>query len=792
MAPISLSFYALNDSFLAKPLHLKDGIIMDPLWNNFQYVVDTVISTALKLKCQPVLDSIPISSRRQNQIIVLLADPPYHFSDPIVFQNLIEKSGLRPLGSGNPKSVTKKDDKNTIQYHPILTIGYEDIMPIFTESEEQEKAGRLHIRSYDLDPRFKFLDASIWHRYVPVYPDNISSKIPGSSPKEEINEEAEALSSISGNHFMAALENVLAQIVNCHRQGLYLTNAAKAMLEFQLRMLQASYIIPFGEQNHARFVTPFKFHSETQMQLKADELLQKYFQSNGLHDSLQWRFLLVDDYADTPISTDSPTAINTSKKTLIESLLPGFNIDIDYPKETGETGERSATKDIIEKSLGKIAGNDRYDILLLDYLLATTNSGLEREYGYEFLQKLQLDSERNTPQYKRGPFMRHWIFPISSFPFALYDKLRQLGIDNYHELWHLSGGGDPITTPQLFRYYLLSFMRQQVEEIYLNENELKKYLKNFDYLKSIGTWSEVMKSRLAFIKAQILLLDGDKRNYGLEASLLKVIKTRKYNNLVNLLYEVISTAYEVHFGEKNFSELVQLLKKLGKISPIHKTVLKDKIDESKLKATALIHQAANDEAKRLDFSGAKNPAGSKLMECPSDFDKVESLTVLNLSDNLLESFFIKPTSLKKLSEINLRKNKLRRIPIEVFKLKALDRLDLRDNKIYYLDNSDALAEGEEQIKKLKKIAQQAEELEFNIKEYLRSNDHLSAIDAFKQVFSLNPNLSYHFYARLGENERIVLSLKDKSTNISSHLRNKREEEITYSLLQLRQDFFGSH
>ncbi|MCB0553514.1 MAG: hypothetical protein KDD02_08190 [Phaeodactylibacter sp.] len=791
MAPISLSFYALNDSFLARPLPFVDGKITDPAWENFQPVLDSVIASALKLNCQPVLDYGKTSSSGPNQIIVLLADPPYHFSDPITFQNLIEKSELRPLGSGNPKIVTEKGQKNTLQYHPILTIGYEDIMPLFTESEEEEKARRLHIRGYELDARFKFLDASIWHRYVPIYPDDNCPQIPGRSPKKENKEAVGALSSISGNHFKAALELVLAQMVECHRQGLYLTNAAKAMLEFQLRMLQASYIIPFGEQNHAKFVTPFKFHSETQMQGNADQLCQEYFQAFGLQHTLQWRFLLVDDYANAPISTDSPTPTNTSKKTLIESLLPGFKIDIDYPKESGETGERSATKDILEKSLEKIAGNDRYDILLLDYLLATTKGGLEREYGYEFLQKLQLDSQQDTPQYKRGPFMRHWIFPISSFPFALYDKLRQLGIDNYHELWHLSGGGDPITTPQLFRYYLLSFMRQQVEEIYLNDKELEQYLKNFDYLKNIGTWSEVMKSQLAFLKAQILLLDSDKKKHGLESSLLNEIKTRKYDNLINLLYEAISTAYEVHFGEKTYSELLQLLDKLGKISPIHKKALKEKIDAPKHIAATLIDQAAINGVMRLDFSGANSPVGSRLMECPSNLGSISRLRVLNLSDNLLEHFSITPSSLEHLSEINLRKNRLRKIPLQVFELKALDRLDLRDNKINYLNNTYALAEGEQQIKNLKRIAQNVIELENSIKDYLKSNDALSAIDAFKQAFSLNENLNYHFYARLEDINRMATELKDKSATFSNHLKSAREQEITAELLQLHQDFFGS-
>lgn len=752
MTPPFLAFYAFNTALEIEPLSLQNGKIMDGRWNKFQEVVNIVKAVAIKLDLNLVLDSSGLPSSRKKQIIILLSDPPEHFSTATTFTNLIANKGFRSLGNGNPREAKTEQDKK-FNYQPIVAIGYEDIMHLFAEDGQDEKAKNHYLRSHNLDPRYKFLDSSIWHRYIPVFPNSS-----GSFPKEHPTK----IDKTVLRHFKKVLEETLKHIAECHEKELYETNAAKAMLEFQLRMLRDSYIIPFGEHNHAMFVTPFKFHSETQMQMKADRLLQQFFDANGLRSALKWRFLLVDDYANIGISKVGGY-IETSKKELIEHLLNGFNIEIDYPREKGHGEEDSAKTDIIAKCLSRLSEQARYDILLLDYLLATTRGGQEREYGYEFLQPLQEDSESEDPQYKRGPFMRYWIFPISSFPFALYDKLRQLGIDNYHELWHMAGGGDPITTPHLFRYNLLNFLKQQVLEAYLDDESLARQLSTYSYIKDRVTWSEVMKAHVGHLLAQIEILKSyrpkdtgnNDKAIDFSGSLYNHINTTDYGEILEECLKLVQLAKALNDKARDFSSFVDgktppnLYSRGQTITyPISINVLREKFREYFYTTEELNEQLIEKYSLSIFNAGDKI-----ILSLPQNIGTAKNIKTLELPGHWLKALPKELTDLNRLRSLDLRNNKLKKFPEVLFALKEqLVYLDLRGNPLP--NDLDIEAKSRLEVQELFAKAES-----FQLKTIIESIKDINEIHNLKERINELYNLIYTGDPELEELKREISNLK---------------------------------
>ena len=119
-----------------------------------------------------------------------------------------------------------------------------------------------------LDSRFLFFDSSIWYRYV----------------------------SIKDIESIAKLKTDLETY---WKLGLYSLPASNEFYNFQKRLFENSYIKPEGIQpSHGGMVTPFTFHSETQMEIMAEKLKEDIF--NDLKDvgSWNWDILFFDDESD--------------------------------------------------------------------------------------------------------------------------------------------------------------------------------------------------------------------------------------------------------------------------------------------------------------------------------------------------------------------------------------------------------------------------------------------------------------------------------------------------------------
>lgn len=103
-----------------------------------------------------------------------------------------------------------------------------------------------------------------------------------------------------------------------------------------------------------------------------------------------------------------------------------------------------------------------------------------RQYGTDILKELKIQYEENAAktdltiskkleleQYKqaKGPFGKFWIFFISAFSNAISEKMLSEGMHYNTDYWHIARGACPTTTPELFRYNLMSLMHHQLKHI---------------------------------------------------------------------------------------------------------------------------------------------------------------------------------------------------------------------------------------------------------------------------------------------------------------------------------------
>lgn len=403
-------------------------------------------------------------------IHLLLIDPEYisnpHFLD--AFANSEFRGTVAPADRFTPQVSGR--------FNPVISISHEDLLEAYTYYGDLGKqAWETHLQYLNPDPRIKFLDSGIWHRYVPELP--------------------------SEGTFAAVFEETLSDIKSYWDLGLYYTVPAVSSLDLHLRMLCHSYIGTFGEGGHSTVVTPFKFHSERffkrRLQDESDFFLRPWG-DDCLAEILCWRCLAVDDNADEVLSTIDDSRyrdrVKVKKSLLIRRPLDQLYRAIIENRKNADANEKNVKKEAVTlKSLQKqfkivtpknkkgvvdqcigLLHKQSFDILFLDYLLGEQPSSTHREYGHAFL--LNLIQRRNDTNIHRDFMGRHWIFPISSFPFALSDKLIQLGIGHSQPVWHLSTGGDPVSSPYLYAFYLLRFMKERVRAYFLYPNMLGRLL----------------------------------------------------------------------------------------------------------------------------------------------------------------------------------------------------------------------------------------------------------------------------------------------------------------------------
>lgn len=412
-----------------------------------------------------------------------------HLADKAFYSRLCNCSELRLV---HPQA-----NNTSYRPKPIITIGVFDVMGIYEEgpglgiNPDEESFDWKNKRKADgmlyemnLDHRIKFLDSSIWHRYVPLKP-------------------------AEGETFEGRFKAVLDKMLGYYEQGLYKSVAAITTLEFNCRMLLNSFIEKAGEKGHHEAVTPFKFHSETVMESKAEDLLivlKTKREQDAKLSNLRWNILMVDDHSDSPLSTVNgiDATKHPSKKQIIETLLRTYDLKGVKVAEFTQ-GHTNIIKNGIE-----FLKKQSIDIILLDYLLGESElSPTLKAYGHEFL--LEMTTGETPHQLRRGPMGRFWIYPISSFPHAFTDKLRQLNIDGSNRRWHIANGGDPVSTPELFRVNFYRLLVRQIAEYYLHEAALVRWAAQFNGIEDKDMWCKAVELQI-MVEQQKIELIGNYRD----------------------------------------------------------------------------------------------------------------------------------------------------------------------------------------------------------------------------------------------------------------------------------------
>jgi len=333
------------------------------------------------------------------------------------------------------KKFRKREEKPYKPY-PMILIALEPLEEVLDfeqdnieqRNSETDKNGRKEnletlshiqiINSLHLDKRIEFFDSSIWHYYVPL-----------------------------NKNFKKNFRNVVEKIRKNYENKLYLTNIAREYIEFQSRLMLQSHLAPVGEGTHATHITPFIFHSETVMEQRAKQTLEKIkkIEEKLYLRKVKWKFLLVDDYADKGLAIDKTEENNAkltkgeqkempTKKTIIQDVLKNIDKRIDDRICTIEVSPSVEDfKNKISKDEGKTIQSKNgkkkeiYDIILLDYLLDRGND--KRNTAMDVLEIIHLGKYKKE---LKGPIARFRFSPISVFPYAFLERIRQRGY-SFHD-----------------------------------------------------------------------------------------------------------------------------------------------------------------------------------------------------------------------------------------------------------------------------------------------------------------------------------------------------------------------
>jgi hypothetical protein len=340
-------------------------------------------------------------------------------------------------------------------------------------------------------PLYKnIIDSSIWNYYLPYY-------------KEKTDEERKRYDKQTDDDFFKdRLNNTVKQINKNYNNHLYSLLKTREYANLMYRLLKESYLEDGG---HANWVSPFLFTSESKMEKAADKILEKF------NKKISWRFLLVDD--ESYLSDEETSPKKKSKCQILRNIFCGnFNFECKckekenincplkskYKKEAYTDPNKPNIQMVCVRNnndaLRKLQSAEKYDIVLMDYLLGYNSEKSTREYSTEILQnikevfddkidneedkqkldrKLWLDgcelasSKNNEKLLKqiRGIYGKFWFFYISAYNVTIHEELLEKQFSHTTEYWYIKEGACPINTPQLFRYLLFSFMKHQVEII---------------------------------------------------------------------------------------------------------------------------------------------------------------------------------------------------------------------------------------------------------------------------------------------------------------------------------------
>lgn len=464
---------------------------------------------------------------KQWELLVAILDNQV-LREPAIYEELLdEKKNLRRVS--NPVSRRLPADFTP---SAMLIIGVDNIMDVrgggMPDAKKETELSDL-IR-HRIDPRFRFFDSSIWHRYVPM---------------------------VSIDTFPDRLTRTVRSMAEYYEKGLYDTIVAQEYLEFQCRKLQQSYIKnqPGG---HAKLVTPFRFHSESKMEELADARLKFDL------GPYTWGYLIVDDYETKKLRCGKQEQETISKNEWIKSLInrrEGIEQAVmqEVSAHNAPNPNSPPSEGYITFGINRLRAC-RPDIIILDYFLGASGKP-DEQYGHKFIARLRTkkqreDIEKITEHNMVGSKL--WIFPISGFADAFKSHLRILGENIGSRSLEIADGADPINSPELFRYLFYSFLHYQQQQVGLDLGELVDEIDAEIKSKKDGISSlkpalakqfyrfTVLNTRLNLLQEAALSSTESKKSSVFAGSYLNLVD--QYKIMGNLCLHLQSLASLIAFG----------------------------------------------------------------------------------------------------------------------------------------------------------------------------------------------------------------------------------------------------
>ena len=338
-------------------------------------------------------------------------------------------------------------------------------------------------------------------------------------------------------------KNDVKEIKQNWEKGYYDLSIAREYAELNARLTQNSYLhIPtLGGHGaagstcggHGAEVSPFLFHSETQIKSKIEP--QDVF-------SYQWRFLLLDDKVDKDkedsegnktgiLSSESKLPPLTKADILRERIgqIPGAKCECVLAKKNVDDGkwhfyrdgqkveekkkEKTDDKEKIElpplpegvniqivcvetiEEACALMGKIEFDIILLDYLLDKDESlsNSPRAYGYQLLTKIY----KREVTVELGPQGKLFFMFISAFTTAVNERLTLEGLSRDEEIWLIGEGACPTNTPELFKYRLLHLMKRRLDQTGIRGLSLQNIL---GIVKDIFSMDDTEEERILSVR----------------------------------------------------------------------------------------------------------------------------------------------------------------------------------------------------------------------------------------------------------------------------------------------------
>lgn len=449
-------------------------------------------------------------------------------------------------------------------------------------------------------PRYiKYLDSSIWNYFFPIF---VLKKQWNGQEQWAYNNNVERVKYVLESIWRNSKHNLYC-FANTHEY--YELNdrlIADAFLDDKAHGQAVSPFIFHSEYEMREDLTKRLFKKERDGNKKD---ITKYDEAKSYSYGVKWRILLLDDYANRPLkerkkvmgtfmneqeTMDQMDIGNHRKnekvtgklKVIVDDLRTKGIVDVVYccpTKEqieiryTNRHGERCELnswdwKDINGYQVSKYTDPDiaivcavnvkqalqllalqRYDIVLLDYLLDNRADKKGREYSYSLLKliygkcngiidkslnkSLGIGSEVEDISTKDliGPNGRLYFMHISAFVNAIQERLQEQHLLRSEPFWHIARGACPTNTPELFLYYLYRAMEKRYESVMMQGDECVGSL--IDFLNEIFSDNPRMQcvnkfNTLLNLRAQYNRIKNDV--YKEERELLKM---KADNELIN-------------------------------------------------------------------------------------------------------------------------------------------------------------------------------------------------------------------------------------------------------------------